>query len=287
MNIKLLESFYHVVIEESFIKAAKKLSVSQPAISSSIKKLEEQLSANLLERSNRGIILTPTGERIFESCKLIFLELDNLEYDLGVDNDVVKGPLKIGTSDEIASYLLANKLKHLKEEFPLTTPEIYTAPAAELLEKLKDGELDLLILFYTPSLPEGISERSLFNIRFKGVIKKNLKNKKEILNKLIGDKIIFPSHKKKFSALKKHLKANKESKFCISTNNINMHLQMALQGEGITFLPEFIVNPLIKSGKLVVLHPSEKDYYSLKVVMRNSFVPNKAYKKLIELISPS
>ncbi len=287
MNIKLLESFYHVVIEESFIKAAKKLSVSQPAISSSIKKLEEQLATNLLERSNRGIILTPTGERIFESCKLIFSELDNLEYDLGIDNDIVKGPLKIGTSDEIASYLLANKFKHLTGEFPLTTPEIYTAPAAELLEKLKDGELDILILFYTPSLPEGISERSLFNIRFKGVIKKSLKNKKEILNKLIGDKIIFPSHKKKFSVLKKHLKTNKDSKFCISTNNINMHLQMALQGEGITFLPEFIVNPLIKSGKLAVLHPSEKDYYSLKVVMRNSFVPNKAYKKLIELISPS
>jgi len=285
MNIKLLESFYYVVTEGSFVKASLRLNVSQPAISSSIKKIEAELGFALLERSNRGVILTPRGNEVFESCKLVFSELESLENRLGISEDTISAPLKIGTSDEIASYLLAKKFKVLKEEFPMVQPEVYMSGAAELLEELKEGKLDLLILFYTPKLPEGVSEQLLYDVRFKGVVKKEFKNHKSVLKNVIGDNIIYPSHKKKFASVKKHLQKYKDTRVGLSTNNVNMHLQLVLQGEGIAFLPEFMVDPLINSGKISCLSPSVKDFYGLKIVMRNTFIPNKAYKKLINIIS--
>lgn len=284
MNYNHLNTFLNVVTQGSFIKASQKLGISQPAVSSSIKKLEEEIGSTLLERSNRGILLTPVGKKVFETSRSIFNQIDGLKAELGVSKEIVQGELRIGTSDEIASYLLAKKINLLKDEFPLIMPQIYTAPADELLKKLKRGELDMLILFYTPELPEGVSENKIRDVEFKMVVNSKDARKKSVLNKFIGSRILQISRMNKFPALLKHRKDFPDAEVYLTTNNINMHLQMTLQGHGVSVLPRFMVDPLIESKKLKDIYPREQFSYGLKVVMRNSFVPNRAFKRLVLLL---
>lgn len=284
MNYNHLNTFFNVVTQGSFVKASQKLGISQPAVSSSIKKLEDEVGSTLLERSNRGILLTPAGEKVFETSRSIFNQLEGLKADLGVSKETVQGELRIGTSDEIASYLLAKKISSLKDEFPLIMPQIYTAPADELLKKLKRGELDMLILFYTPELPEGVSENKIRDVQFKMVVSSKDSRKKSVLNRFIGSRILQISRINKFPALLKHRKDFPKAQVYLTTNNINMHLQMTLQGHGVSVLPRFMVDPLIDSKKLKDIYPREEFNYGLKVVMRNSFVPNRAFKKLVTLL---
>lgn len=281
MNYKNLQAFFYVVSSGSFVKASEVAGVSQPAISSSVKNLEDELGVVLLERSNRGILLTQAGERVYQTAVQIFRDVEELKVDLGHQNHTYSTDLKIGTSDEIASYLLAKRIALLKEEFPLVRPQVYTAPADELLKKLKKGELDLLILFYTPELPDGVSEQKIRDVEFKMVVSRSHARKKSVLNNFIGSRILQIHRINKFPALLKHREDYPDADVYLTTNNINMHLQMTLQGHGVSILPKFVVEPLIQSKKLKDIYPKERFDYGLKVVMRNSFIPSRVYKNLI------
>jgi len=284
MNYNHLQSFFYVVNSGSFIKASERLGISQPAISNSVKKLEQELGVALLERSNRGILLTPPGRKVFDTCVKIFSDMDDLKSQLGLDADNYSGDLRVGTSDDIASYLLAKKLPKLKESYPMVRPQIYTAPADELLKKLKKGELDVLLLFYTPELPEGVSERKIKDVNFKMVVSASVARRKSVLNRFIGSRILQIHRLNKFPALIKHREDYPDADVYLTTNNINMHLQLTLQGHGVSVLPHFMVDPLISSKKLKDIYPRENFDYGLKVVMRNSFVPNRVCKDLIEVV---
>lgn len=284
MNLNQLQTFFYVISENSISKAANKLNISQPAVSASLKRLEQSLEKTLLERTNRGILLTSEGETLYEYCHEIFAKVELIEKEFFKREELVKGPLRIGTSDDISSYLLSNILNEVNNRYPEVRPDIYTGGAFELLEMLKQGKLDLLILFYTPSLPEGISEEIINEVNFHGVIRKDLKGKKDLYKKLIGDSIMINSHKTRFKFLKEHISKHQIQDLFLSTNNINTQLQEVVNGKGVAFLPSFMVLPMIKSNKLAYLNRKNIDKHSLKIVMRNSFIPNKAHKDIINYL---
>jgi len=282
MNLKYFEAFYNTVNEGSVSKAAISLGITQPAVSNNIKKLEDYFDKRFLERSNSGVILTEYGKKLFKSCEEIFAHLENLEDSLGRDQTNLSGVIRIGTSDEISSYLLGDVVLKLKESYPDIIPEIVIQPAYELLEGLKKGSLDFLLLFYTPDLPDGVSERKIADISFKMTIKSENRRRKETLNNFIGSRKLQLNREKKFPALKKHKKDYPNSKVYLSSNCMNTLLQFTVNGQGVSILPSFMVDPLLKSKKLSDIYPKENFSYGLKVLMRNNFVPNKAHKLIIE-----
>lgn len=282
MNFKYLEAFYFTVNERSISKAAACLGLTQPAVSNNIKKLEKYYGKIFLERSNAGIIITENGKLLYEKCEEIFKNLDQIEESLGRDNSKISGEIRIGTSDEISSYLLPMVVSKLKETYPDVIPEIVTQPAYELLEGLKKGTFDFLLLFYTPDLPEGVSEKKIKDIPFKMTVKSQHRRRKAILNNFIGSRKLQLNREKKFPALKRHKQNYPESCLYLSSNCMNTILQFTLNGDGVSILPNFMTDPLIKSKKLCDIYPKENFSYGLKVLMRNNFVPNKAHKLIIE-----
>ena len=69
INLELCKVFYIVAEEGNITKASEKLFISQPAVSQSIKKLEEQIGGILFLRSNKGLVLTEEGKNFFKLCK--------------------------------------------------------------------------------------------------------------------------------------------------------------------------------------------------------------------------
>ena len=145
VNLNSLRTFLYVATSNSFLDASNKLVVSQPAISKSIKNLEEQLNTSLFFRGNKGICLTPNGEILLKYVKEVFNTLQAAERMLVKENDTKSGTLVIGAQSHIVRYYLLSKLSKFKKDNPLVSIKIIDLSTRDLLEALEKHAVDFVI----------------------------------------------------------------------------------------------------------------------------------------------
>lgn len=140
-----LWTFYVVAREKGITKGAKKLYLTQSAVSQAFKQLEESYSLTLAERSRRGFSLTDAGRILFSSCEKIFAEYQNIDEVLKGWGKEPQGELKIGCDVTMAEGFFLGHLKKLKKRFPKLNIHLdvtwFTQP---LLPYLKEGKVDLI-----------------------------------------------------------------------------------------------------------------------------------------------
>jgi LysR family hydrogen peroxide-inducible transcriptional activator len=132
--------------ERHFGRAAEKCHVSQPTLSVAIKKVEEELGVQLFERSATEVKITATGQRIVHQAEKVLLEAAQIPEIAAAGKDPLAGPLRVGVIYTIGPYLLPRLIPLVHQHaprMPLVIQENYTA---RLVESLKRGELDVVIL---------------------------------------------------------------------------------------------------------------------------------------------
>lgn len=143
MNIAYLKTFYTVVIENSFSKAAKTLDYSQSNVSYHIRKLEEYYQTILLYKELDQIILTDQGKQVFTFADELLVKhsllLDNLSNN--------SQPLIIGTIESIASFILPVILSYFRKQNPKTKLQIIIRTEKELINLFENDKIDVLIIF--------------------------------------------------------------------------------------------------------------------------------------------
>ena len=160
VNLELYRVFYTVAKCGSLTKAAEALYISQPAVSQSIKQLENQLGVSLFNRTHRGMELSAQGG------KLIFAEVERAlglfqaaENRIAETKESATGVIRIGASDTIFEYFLADKIVNFHERFPAVKIELMADFTPITIEKLKADECDVAFV----NLPiEEEAELSLF-----------------------------------------------------------------------------------------------------------------------------
>ncbi len=141
--------FYAVAKYESFSKAANELYISQPAISYSIKKLEDELNTKLFIRLNRGIKLTDAGEKLKFYVENALNNLVAAHKELSeVEENQLTGEVTIGIHSNIGTVLLPKIVKKFSEKYPNTKINIYNSTTKEMKELFKNHQIDILILHY-------------------------------------------------------------------------------------------------------------------------------------------
>ncbi|MEJ6078541.1 DNA-binding transcriptional regulator OxyR [Vibrio sp. 1-Bac 57] len=162
MNFRDLE--YLIALEElkHFRKAADKCFVSQPTLSGQIKKLEEELNVQLMERSSRKVIFTPAGNDIVAKAKTILLEAKSLKEIAKSHNEPMRGTLHIGLIPTVAPYLLPLIIPVMKETFPDLELYLHENQTEVLLKQLEEGELDCLMLALLPGM-EHLNQLNLYD----------------------------------------------------------------------------------------------------------------------------
>ncbi len=138
--------FYEVASESNISRAARKLSISQPAISKSLSKLEAGLGTKLLKRSSRGVALTPEGEVLYARLKDAFGYIEKGEREIRQMRDFNIGQLKMGASTTLSKYILMPYLKDYFRDYPYTKVTIENNPSAPTIERVEKGALDLGIV---------------------------------------------------------------------------------------------------------------------------------------------
>ncbi|MDD5748962.1 MAG: selenium metabolism-associated LysR family transcriptional regulator [Actinomycetota bacterium] len=143
LHISILETFILVSDLGSFSSAARKLQITQPAVSFQIKALEDMLEVKLLERSGGSVTLTPAGRTAYKHAKKIVADRDNLMTEIPRATGKVSGKLLICASTIPGEYILPAYIKRFKEEFPDVFVSLEISDSDEVLKKIRSEEAEI------------------------------------------------------------------------------------------------------------------------------------------------
>ena len=148
MNVSfdLLKIFKTVAFYQSISKAAKILCVTQPSITKSIKKLENELNLTLFVRDKKGMILTDTGKTLYRYIVDSINTLDNVELIAKNIKESDVGKIRIGAGDSVSKHLLKDTIIEYKKLHPRITIELHNRSSEQLYNDLRYGKLDLIFI---------------------------------------------------------------------------------------------------------------------------------------------
>ncbi len=162
MNLQDLRYFVAVAEHRHFGRAAEASNVSQPTLSSQIRKLESELGVTLLERTNKRVDLTPIGSQVLSHARRALAEAGQMETVAHAARDPLVGALKLGIIPTLAPYLMPLILKPLKQACPQMPLELWEDQTRSLIDGLRNHRLDAALLATPPDAPE-ITELALFD----------------------------------------------------------------------------------------------------------------------------
>lgn len=142
-NLSLYEIFYAAARHGNISRAASELFISQPAVSKSIRKLEESLQTTLFIRNSRGVTLTADGELLYAQVQEAFRSLDLAEQTLYRRHTTGYSTLKIGVSTTLCKYILLPYLQTFIQKHPRIHVTIQCQSSGQTLSLLEDRQIDL------------------------------------------------------------------------------------------------------------------------------------------------
>jgi LysR family transcriptional regulator, hydrogen peroxide-inducible genes activator len=164
-SVRQLECLVATAKHLNFRAAARECSISQPALSGQIARLEELLGVTLFERNRRHVLLTPVGEEVVERAKQLLTEFDDLGAAAEAHSQPLGGRLRLGVIPTIAPYVMPRALGLIRGACPSLEVLLREEQTARSLELLHAGKLDALLLALEADLGE-VESLALFRDAF-------------------------------------------------------------------------------------------------------------------------
>lgn len=293
MNIdfELYRIFYVVANNKNITKAAMELNISQPAISKSIKNLEQQLGGQLFVRTKRGVVLTDEGTEFYKYIKCAMEYINSAENKFTDLINVQTGTVKIGISTTLTKEFLIPYLREFHELYPGVDIQIDTSLASDLFPKLRNGLIDLVILNLDDSAYNNdieiikckcVNDCFVVNKSYSSLIEKHLSisevnNYPLILqSKGSNTRKFIDNFAKKYNII---LKPNME------LASYSLVVEFAKIGLGIGYATREYIKDELANGELIevnILEGIPPRY--IGIALSKSHLPNFSTKKLVEII---
>ncbi|MDO4307795.1 MAG: LysR family transcriptional regulator [Eubacteriales bacterium] len=160
--------FYFVAKYRSFTRAAHILMNSQPNITRAMNNLEQELGCTLFLRSNRGVTLTPEGEKLFAHVQIAQEQLQAAEDELASDKTLSKGAVSLGVSEIALHCLLLPILREFHLAYPGVHLRLTNCSAPQAIAAVKSGRVEFAVV----TMPEGVDKtlRDISLVRFRDVL---------------------------------------------------------------------------------------------------------------------
>lgn len=251
MIIRHLEIFEAIVQTGTFTGAAKKLFITQSAVSHAVAELEKQAGTALFDRLPRGVCLTRCGSALLEEAQNILSANRNLDKRIG--HLEVTTPINIASSITVASFVLPKIINKIQSQIPTLQVCVHVASAAETMQALQNGEAD--IAFW-----EGVEPQGAFQTFFLGSYKICAACAMDFP---LSEQTLSPHElcsyplllREQGSAIRDTFDAmlslaNQKAYPIWESVNSSALIKAAESGLGITLLPEVLLKPSVKEGKL-------------------------------------
>ncbi len=166
MELRDIE-YFAVVAEHGHLgRAAESLGLSQPALSKSLRRLEQSLQAKVVKRTPKGVELTAEGSALLLHVRELRLSLQDVAREIADLGQGRVGHLRIGAGPITAEHLLPAALIATLKSAPKVTLKISVSDNDLMIPALRNGELDLIVNFLRASPSEGLAQEHLFDDEF-------------------------------------------------------------------------------------------------------------------------
>ena len=261
MELKLKDLRYLVAIADQrhFGRAASRCFVSQPTLSAQLKKLEQDLGVQLIERAPNNVSLTPAGEEIVARARHILEASDEVVALARSHRDPLAGRLRLALLPTIGPYLLPRVAPAIRRSLPRLQLRLYEYQTAPMLEKLHAGELDVGILALPVEL-DGLESRELYREAFLVALPERHRlaaHQTLRLADLKGEPLLLleDGHCLRDQALEICSRAGVREQQDFRATSLETLRQMVAAGAGVTLLPELAGRGAYRSARGVVLRP--------------------------------
>lgn len=294
MNIdfELYRIFYVVANHCNITKASEELSISQPAISKSIKNLEEQLGGQLFVRTKRGVVLTEEGKEFYNYIKQAIEYINNAENKFTDLINLETGCIKIGISTTLTKEFLLPYLEEFHSLYPKIDIQIITNLTSDLMPKLKNGLIDIVILNLNDKNYDNdidiikcrkINDCFVVNNKYKDLTLKEVS-----IKELNNYPLILQA---KGSNTREFLDNIARENGVVLKPNIELAsyslvVEFSKIGLGIGYATKEYIKEAIKNKELYELELKEKiPSRYIGIALSKNHIPNFSTKKLIEIIT--
>ncbi len=276
MNLRSLQYFVKLSDLRHFSKAAEACFVSQPTLSTQIRKLEDELGVQLVERSPRKIMLTPVGEEIAERARLVLSDIDQIRAVARRAGDPADGNLRLGLFPTLAPYLLPHVIPTIRKQYPNLRLQLAEEKTDDILKMLQQGELDAALLAL-PINDDGLDMEILFEEPFVLALpgEHPLEEKSRItLKDLNGSELLLldEGHCLREHALEVCALAGAHERVDFHATSMETLRQMVAANVGITLMPLLSVKPPIAQTSNLITRrfASPAPSRTIAMVWRNS-----------------
>ena len=158
-----MQAFVEIARQKSLKRAAEILNLTQPAISKTLKELEDIAGATLLERNRGGVIVTLEGDVFLRHATSSLRALDQAMRGVSALRQGERGSVSVGALPSVAARILPRVVRLFAQMAPDTTPQIEDGPHGYLVDRLRAGKLDLVIgRLGKPETMKGVSFTQLY-----------------------------------------------------------------------------------------------------------------------------
>jgi LysR family hydrogen peroxide-inducible transcriptional activator len=276
MNLRALQYFVKLAELRHFSRAAEACFVSQPTLSTQVKKLEDELGVQLVERSPRKIMLTPVGEEIAERAQLVLNDVSQILAVARRAGDPADGSLRLGLFPTLAPYLLPHVIPTLRKQHPNLKLQLAEEKTDDILKMLQQGDLDAALLAL-PINDDGLDVEILFEEPFVLALPSEhpLGEKSRVtLKDLDGEELLLldEGHCLRDHALEVCALAGAHERVDFHATSMETLRQMVAANVGITLMPLLSVKPPItQTSNLVTKRfASPTPSRTIALVWRNS-----------------
>ncbi|MCH5166775.1 MAG: LysR family transcriptional regulator [Erysipelotrichales bacterium] len=291
MNIdfELYRIFNEVANSGNITFAADKLHISQPAVSKSIKSLENQLGGTLFVRTKRGVQLTEEGKELHSYIKTAIEYIRNAENKFTDMINLNTGLIRIGISRTLVKEFLFPSLETFHKLYPNIKIEIVTNKASELIPLLRNGLVDVIVANLPVKQYQDIEIYNLKKINDIFVVSRNFKIDKTSIN--MEDIVKYPLIlQPKGTNTRDYLDS------IMAQYNIHLDPEMTLAsyglvqdmskiGFGVGYVVKEFVSEDLKNGNLIEIKTTPKiPSRYIGLITKKDFIPSFATSKLIELL---
>jgi len=263
MEMQQLRYFLAVVKHGNFRRASEELNITQSTLSRSIKKLEESLGAQLLERGPKGVIATIFGETLQRHAQVVIQETYRASDEIRAIQGLVKGQVRIGITPNYGRYVIPNVLASIRAELPEIDVSVTSAFYDDLMARLRRAELDFVFGMFSlsPSEPDLSFKGLLLNYSYVYARRDHpLANKKKVtLDQLSQHSWVMPDDSGVEEFLKKyfHNNGHRMPRQVFKSNSLSFIREAIVSADLLSIIPEHFAQEDVDRGLIVRLDHDE------------------------------
>jgi DNA-binding transcriptional LysR family regulator len=257
INLNQLRVFYEAARTGSFTSAAKKLCITQPAVTAQIRTFEDQCDLKLFKKKGRSLYLSEEGSTLYEYARRIFEYEREVEDVIEEMRKLKRGTLRLGTSKAYARYFMPFLISSFHEAFPLIKVHLDEGSSMDILRSLLDLKNEVAVIARVEEdpnitfLPFKRDQLVLILSPTHSLAKKKSLSVEELVHEPMIMKEIGSGTRKQVNEL--FSRKGLAPKVLMETSNTEFIKQLVQRGEGISFLVEEAVAVEIREKRLAAV----------------------------------